>query len=169
MGAARQPMGKCLAPRGSDAGRMALGPRLRLAFARMRSPDMILAVIFLVILSYLILYPLLELVLRSITWTARDLRMFRMRDAEPGDLTLHFWNEMFAGMNSSQWLWVPLRNTLFTGGVAATLAIIIGSVMAWLVTRTDLPGRGWLKPLLTLPYIVPSFAIALAWETLFKS
>jgi len=32
-----------------------------------------------------------------------------------------------------------------------------------------MPGRGWLKTLLTLPYIIPAFALALAWETLFRS
>jgi iron(III) transport system permease protein len=32
-----------------------------------------------------------------------------------------------------------------------------------------MPGKAWLQPVLTLPYIIPSFAIALAWETVFRS
>jgi iron(III) transport system permease protein len=56
-----------------------------------------------------------------------------------------------------------------TGTIAASLALLLGAVLAWFVTRTDLPGRGWFRAIFTLPYIVPSFAIALAWETLFRS
>ena len=53
--------------------------------------------------------------------------------------------------------------------VAAVFALLLGGVLAWVVTRTDMPGTSWLRPLLIVPYVVPSFAIALAWETLFKS
>lgn len=144
-------------------------PLVRHLRDRMRSPLFVLTAIFIIVLGYLIVVPLLELILRSLTWTSRDVRMFRIPGAEVGALTLHFWREILAGLNAEQWFYAPLRNSLFTGGIAATLAILVGSVLAWLVTRTDLPGRQWFKPILTLPYIVPSFAIALAWETLFKS
>ena len=40
---------------------------------------------------------------------------------------------------------------------------------AWCVVRSNMPGKGWLQPILTLPYIIPSFAIALACETVFRS
>ncbi len=157
------------APSRPSAGPWRRTPFLNLALARLRSPDLILAAIFIVVLSYLVLYPLLELIVRSFTWTERDIRVFRVRGAEVGAPTLFFWREMFAGLNSTEWFYAPLWNSLLTGGISAALAIAIGSILAWLVTRTDLPGKVWLRPVLTLPYIVPSFAIALAWEALFKS
>lgn len=144
-------------------------PYLNLAARRLRSPDFILALIFIAILSYLVLYPLLELIVRTFTWTERDIRVFRAGGGEGGAPTLFFWREMFAGLNARDWFYAPLWNSIFTGGISAALAICIGSLLGWLVTRTDLPGKVWLRPVLTLPYIVPSFAIALAWESLFKS
>ena len=54
----------------------------------------------------------------------------------------------------------PLVHTLVTGSIAAVFALLVGGILAWLITRTDMPGRKWLRPVLTLPYIIPSFAIA---------
>ena len=66
-------------------------------------------------------------------------------------------------------LYAPLVNTLITGVISTVIALIVGGGLAWCVIRSDMPGKGWLQPVLTLPYIVPSFAIALAWETVFRS
>src|SRR3546814_19225068 len=41
--------------------------------------------------------------------------------------------------------------------------------MAWLVVLTDVPGRRLLGLLHTLPFMIPSFATALAWGTLFRN
>ena len=41
--------------------------------------------------------------------------------------------------------------------------------MAWLVIMTDVPGRGLLGTLASFPYMLPGFAIALAWATLFRN
>ncbi|MDP6110048.1 MAG: iron ABC transporter permease, partial [Rhodospirillales bacterium] len=49
------------------------------------------------------------------------------------------------------------------------IALVLGSLLAWAVVRTDIPGKHLLRPILTIPYVVPSFAIALAWVTVFKS
>jgi iron(III) transport system permease protein len=149
--------------------RLRLKSFLRKALTRARQPEAGLTALFIVILSYLILYPLIEMVLRTFIWTERDIRVFRARGAEVGEATLFFWQEMFAGLNATDLFYAPLLNSLLTGGISAALAIAIGGILGWLVTRTDVPGKAWLKPVLTLPYIVPSFAIALAWESLFKS
>lgn len=143
--------------------------RLRRAKERVLDPQFVLKAFFLILLSYLILYPLLELIWSTLVWTDRGIRVYRAENAEPGALTGFFWRETFLGLNADRFLYQPLINSLVTGGTAAVLAVLIGCTLAWLVTRTDLPGRHWLKPLLTLPYIVPSFAVALSWETLFKS
>ena len=66
-------------------------------------------------------------------------------------------------------LYGPLLNTLITGVTATIMALLAGGILAWCVVRSDMPGKPWLQPILTLPYIVPSFAIALAWEAVFRS
>ena len=46
------------------------------------------------------------------------------------------------------------------------LALLLGAPAAWLVTRTDVPWKGFFGTLLTTPYIVPPYIAALAWITL---
>ena len=130
-------------------------------------PVNILLMILLGILFYLVLWPFLELVLHTITWGDGDRRL--SRDAVPGEYTWFYWLQVTASPLSERMLYAPLVNTLITGIISTVIALIVGGGLAWCVIRSDMPGKGWLQPVLTLPYIVPSFAIALAWETVFRS
>ena len=130
-------------------------------------PVNILLMILLGILFYLVLWPFLELVLHTITWGDGDRRL--SRDAIPGEYTWFHWLQVTASPLSERMLYAPLVNTLITGIISTVIALIVGGGLAWCVIRSDMPGKGWLQPVLTLPYIVPSFAIALAWETVFRS
>ena len=130
-------------------------------------PVNFLLMILLGILFYLVLWPFLELVLHTITWGDGDSRL--SRDAVPGEYTWFHWLEVTASPLSERMLYAPLVNTLITGVISTVIALIVGGGLAWCVIRSDMPGKGWLQPILTLPYIVPSFAIALAWETVFRS
>ena len=73
------------------------------------------------------------------------------------------------GRVARKMVWEPLGNTMVTGTIAAICALTLGGMLAWVVVRSDLPGRRWMRTLLTLPYLIPAFAIAMAWETMFKS
>ncbi|MGH7774365.1 MAG: ABC transporter permease [Candidatus Binatia bacterium] len=127
----------------------------------------LISVLLLITLIYLVLGPLFELIWRTVTWGERDTRL--AREAVPGALTLFHWKYMLFGPSVGAILLEPLTNTLITGMTAAILALALGSLLAWLIVRTDMSGRRWLQPVLTLPYVVPSFALALVWETLFRS
>ncbi len=59
------------------------------------------------------------------------------------------------------------RNTLFIGTVSAVLATAIGTLVAYTVTLTDVPGRRWLRILTTLPLVSPPFAVSFAFILLF--
>jgi iron(III) transport system permease protein len=48
-------------------------------------------------------------------------------------------------------------------GVVATL---VAAPMAWLAARTDLPGRGVMRALVTASFVTPPFLGAIAWEIL---
>jgi len=52
---------------------------------------------------------------------------------------------------------------------ATLLALVIGGGMAWLVVRTDVSGKSVINLLATVPYIMPSWTIAMAWKVLFKN
>jgi iron(III) transport system permease protein len=56
----------------------------------------------------------------------------------------------------------PAGRSLLLGSSVAVATAVLGTTLAWLVTRTDLPGRGLLKVLLPLPLVIPSFIGAFA-------
>ena len=43
---------------------------------------------------------------------------------------------------------------------------IVGTFFAWLVTRTDLPYKAFMKAMFLVPFMLPSFIGALAWKML---
>ncbi|HEY8370731.1 MAG TPA: iron ABC transporter permease [Thermodesulfobacteriota bacterium] len=59
-----------------------------------------------------------------------------------------------------------LKNTLVLGASAAVLCTVVGTALAWLVFRTDLPGRRLLAVLVTSTFYFPSFLTAEAWGIL---
>jgi iron(III) transport system permease protein len=59
--------------------------------------------------------------------------------------------------------WRVLANTLYVAGATTVLAGGLGSGLALLVGRTDLPGRAVFQGVLVLPYLVPPFIGAMAW------
>jgi iron(III) transport system permease protein len=55
-------------------------------------------------------------------------------------------------------------NTLVVAVVATVLAIVFGFVMGWILSRTNVPGRGTLEQLMAMPYYVTPLMGALAWS-----
>lgn len=79
------------------------------------------------------------------------------------------WRDVLASELSRNLFWRPLSNTLFVGVAVATFSVLIGGFLAWLVILTDLPGRKVLGAFAAIPFVLPSFAIALAWDSLFRN
>lgn len=134
---------------------------------RISSPQFILAILFLTVLAYLILVPLFNLAWTTLVWGEGDQRL--SPQAVPGEFTLAHWQRVLTGRLSQKLLLEPLGHTLLIGISASALALTVGGLLGWLVTRTNLPGRGWLRTLLIVPYLLPAYALALAWTTVFKS
>jgi len=66
----------------------------------------------------------------------------------------------------------PLTGTLLWNTVRLTLAVtalcaILGTATAWLVERTDLPGRRIFAVLLVVPLAIPDFVVSFGWSSLF--
>lgn len=59
-----------------------------------------------------------------------------------------------------------LLNSLFIAFGVTLMSTIIGTFFAWLVTRTDLPYKGFMKVMFLVPFMLPSFIGALAWKML---
>ena len=56
-----------------------------------------------------------------------------------------------------------LFNTVALVAVTVPLCVVIGVGVAWLVERTDLPGRAFWRPLFVAPLAVPAFVNSYAW------
>ena len=56
-----------------------------------------------------------------------------------------------------------LRHSLEVAILSTIFATLIGTFLAWLVARTDLPLRGFLRAAFVLPFIIPPFVGAIAW------
>jgi iron(III) transport system permease protein len=79
------------------------------------------------------------------------------------------WSDVLGSELSRNLFWRPLANTLLVGVAVASISVLIGGFLAWLVMLTDLPGRKVLATFAAIPFVLPSFAIALAWDSLFRN
>lgn len=59
-----------------------------------------------------------------------------------------------------------LANTGLVACVATVLAVLFGFLQAWILTRTNIPGRARLERLMELPYYMTPLIGALAWGVL---
>jgi iron(III) transport system permease protein len=59
-----------------------------------------------------------------------------------------------------------LGNTALVACLATIMAVLFGFTLAWILTRTAIPGRGMLERLLELPYYMTPLVGALAWGVL---
>jgi iron(III) transport system permease protein len=63
----------------------------------------------------------------------------------------------------------PLLRTLLLATTVSGACAVLGTGLAWLVVRTDLPGRRALRVLLVLPLVIPSFVGAVALQAAFAT
>jgi iron(III) transport system permease protein len=83
--------------------------------------------------------------------------------------SLGSWTDVLASPLSANLFWEPLRNSLIVGLGTGLLASLLGGFLAWVVVMSDIPGRRIIGVLATIPFALPSFAIALAWESVFRN
>jgi len=79
------------------------------------------------------------------------------------------WADVVASPMSNALLWQPLGGSLLVGLGTGLFATVAGAFLAWVVVMSDIPGRAAIGALAAIPFALPSFAIALAWETVFRN
>ncbi|MBV9322435.1 MAG: iron ABC transporter permease, partial [Chloroflexi bacterium] len=103
-----------------------------------------------VVVAFLVLFPICMLLFGSF-WTARP--------GFPGTLTLQNYIAAYTSLETYQ---VLVTTVLLMGG-KTVLAVALATTLAWIVTRTDTPGRGLLEVLITLPFFIPGLLEAIGW------
>ena len=68
---------------------------------------------------------------------------------------------------TSSEFWGTLGTTLLFGAITTILSVGIGTVLAVLLTRTDLPHRDVLHHLVMVPFYVSPLVLAFAWATIY--
>ncbi len=131
------------------------------------SPQVYIALIMLVLLVYMVIVPLYRMLMTTITYSENDLRY--AKDAVVGNFTAFHWLRMLTTKIGMMMTFQPLLHSLTVSLGATLMAFMIGGSLAWLVVRTDLPGRNIINFLAVIPYIMPSWTIAMAWKVMFNN
>lgn len=79
------------------------------------------------------------------------------------------WADVLASPLSRNLFWQPLGNSLLVAIGTGVVSTLLGGFLAWVVVVSDVPGRKIIGILATIPFALPSFAIALAWESVFRN
>lgn len=131
---------------------MTLTPSTRASGSRLLRAETLTPLLLILMVAVLVIAPLVKIVLVTLT---------------PDGLAA--WQSILASPLSDNLWWRPLFNTLLLGFGVAGGCLLLGGFLAWLVVLTDVPGAKFLGVLSTLPFMIPSFAAALAWGTLFRN
>ena len=141
--------------------------RVRAFFSK---PANVILVVFCVVLCLLTLYPLMLLMLETVTVHAGK-EMRAVSQAE-GTFTLYSLQRLFATAKNSYsrlTFYQPLLNTLAVSITASCISIVFGGAVAWLITRTNLKFKRFISTVFVFPYIMPAWTLATFWQTFFKN
>lgn len=145
-------------------------PSLRVIWYRSqnwaRNPTVTIGIILSVFAAYLILAPVIMMLMDAFTVDFAD--QARASKLE-GELTSYYLNRAMNSPIAKYIFWLPLMNTLFVSIVVIIATLLVGGLLGWLVSRTDLLGKRWFSTALIVPYMVPSWTFALAWMAIFKN
>src|SRR5580698_10688226 len=119
---------------------------------RLPSSQTMISLGTLIFCGALVLYPLVYLVAESLNVSGED-------GFPPAEIGLGNYSDLIDD-------WHILANTAFVACLATVMAIVIGFLAAWALTRTKLPGRAVIERLMELPYYMTPLVGALAWSIL---
>ena len=108
--------------------------------------------LLLVVLSLLTLYPLATLLYGSLHTTPPGV---------PGEFNLDGYKAVLSAENFR-----ILLDTLGIAFLKTAIAVSLAVLFAWIVARTDTPGRRTLEVLIALPFFIPPVITATAWTVL---
>ncbi len=131
-----------------------------------KNPFNMIVAISLVILFCLIVIPLLQMIASTFTLAKAEAKRY---GGQVGDFTLYYWKYILVGKLAGATLWGPLKNSLVCGFFTVLVSVPLGSVLGWLVVRSDLPGKKLIGMLVVIPYMIPSWCKALAWLAVFRN
>src|SRR5438309_5209986 len=125
-------------------------PAVRLRGVPRIETQAVLCTVVLGIVAFCVVFPVLLVVLQS----------FQVAPpGQPAKYGLDGWRAAF----DEPGLRAALLNTLKVTFVRQLLSLPLAVLIAWLLARTDLPGRRWLEFAFWAAFFLPSFTVTLSW------
>jgi iron(III) transport system permease protein len=113
--------------------------------------------LLLVILTFLVVYPVAMLLLGALTNTNPVVDGFGIYNMSLAN---------FIAVLSNPNVHFALANSLIACGGGTALAVLIGLTFSWVVVRTDTPGKRFIAAVSMIPLFVPPLVAAVAWSIL---
>ena len=113
--------------------------------------------LLLAILTFLVVYPILTLLLGSLTDTNPVVEGFSV-----AHLSIHNFLTVLSNPNVGE----ALFNTLVACGGGTLIAVTIGLAFSWIVVRTNTPFKGFIAAASILPLFAPPLVAGVAWAIL---
>lgn len=142
----------------------------------------IILVIFLIVLAVGVILPLISMVGDSLTvhnrTEAQYINEMWDKNVKKGDFTFLQWptllfnSQQDVGMTETYAVsafWKPLLHSVLMAMVACIIAVVSGGVLAFLISRTNMPFKKFISTVFVFPYIMPSWSLAMFWENFFKN
>ena len=139
-------------------------------------------VIFAVVLLLLNVLPLLSLIISSFSASASgvvpvsdwDILIWNEWEWGPreyldgGAFTFYnWWTILFSSELAVGNFWLPLARSLLVSVFACVFSILFGGLMAFMITRTNMPLKRFIGAIFIFPYIMPQWTLALFWKNFF--
>ncbi len=93
----------------------------------------------------------------------------RRAGGELGQFTLYYWKYLLFSNMSEAVFFKPLLNSLLIAVGISVISVPLGSIMAWLMVRSDIPGKKLLSMLIIVPYMIPSWVKSMSWLSIFRN
>src|SRR5258708_29981669 len=122
---------------------------MRRLLARMVSTEGIVTLVVLLVCGALVLYPVLFLF-------AESLNVGDPENFPATELGLANYGAVLEDVH-------VLADTAIIAVMATVMAVLFGFILAWILTRTEIPGRARLERMMELPYYMTPLVGALAW------
>ncbi|MBR4164884.1 MAG: iron ABC transporter permease, partial [Lachnospiraceae bacterium] len=103
------------------------------------NPFNVIVFITLLLLFTLIIIPLLAMVQNTFVVAKSELR--NIPGAKIGDYTLYYWKYLLASPLTKTIFWEPLIHSLLIGALTTVISVPVGALIAWLMVRSDIPGK----------------------------
>ena len=133
----------------------------------LQHPEQWWGAVILLFLVIVVVIPVVYIIISSFVFDASGPRM--VRGAKAGQWTFFYWQRILTSSISKSIFFKPALHSLLISIGMTAISLTTGSVMAWLVVRTNIPWKRFFSVTLIIPYIVPSWTVALAWIMIFKS